>query len=235
MKPHFPYNIFSLGETALVVDFGNVIDARINRYVLVLFHHFKNQNIQGVLDIVPAYSSLSFHYDIFAIRKFSLHKTAFEQLKEAIENQLTKDIEPGIFRHRKINIPVCYDTIFAPDIEFVSSEKNIPVEEVIQQHTSQTYTVYMIGFLPGFAYMGQVNDALAVPRKMQPTAIVPAGSVGIAGKQTGIYPLNSPGGWQIIGRTPVKIFDKEKTAPVLLEPGDEIAFYSITKNEFKNY
>jgi inhibitor of KinA len=235
MKPYFPYSIFSLGETALVVDFGNVIDKHINRYVLLLFHHFKNENIRGVLDIVPAYSSLSFHYDVVALRKSSPHKTAFEQLKEVIENQLSKDIEPGISRHRKINIPVCYDSIFAPDMGFVSSEKNIPVEEVIQYHTSQTYTVYMIGFLPGFAYMGEVIDAIAVPGEMLAGAIVAAGSVGIAGKQTGIYPLNSPGGWQIIGRTPLKIFDKEKAAPVLLEPGDEIAFYSITKDEFKNY
>ena len=235
MKPSLPYNIFSLGDSALTIDFGNVIDKDINNYVLDLFHHLKRKNIPGVIDLVPAYSSLSIHYHVPLIRQSVIAKTAFEFLKQTIEKELEQDLLQQKRQQRKIGIPVCYSGSFAPDIEAIAIEKNISVEKLIQLHKDQLYSIYMIGFLPGFPYMGEVNDAIAVPRKTEPGINVPAGSVGIAGKQTGIYPIDSPGGWQIIGRTPLKIFDKEKSDPVLLQPGDEIQFYSITEDEFKNY
>ena len=235
MKPSLPYNIFSLGDSALTIDFGNVIDKDINNYVLDLFHHLKRKNIPGVIDLVPAYSSLSIHYHVPLIRQSVIAKTAFEFLKQTIEKELEQDLLQQKRQQRKIGIPVCYSGSFAPDIEAIAIEKNISIEKLIQLHKDQLYSIYMIGFLPGFPYMGEVNDAIAVPRKTEPGINVPAGSVGIAGKQTGIYPIDSPGGWQIIGRTPLKIFDKEKDDPVLLQPGDEIQFYSITEDEFKNY
>jgi inhibitor of KinA len=235
MKPSLPYSIFSLGDSALTIDFGNVIDKDINNYVLDLFHHLKRKNIPGVLDVVPAYSSLSIHYQVPIIRQSVTEKTAFEFLKKAIEKELEQDFLQQKRQQRKIGIPVCYSGSFAPDIEAIAIEKNISIEKLVQLHKDQLYSIYMIGFLPGFPYMGEVNDAIAVPRKKEPRANVPAGSVGIAGKQTGIYPIDSPGGWQIIGRTPLKIFDKEKSDPVLLQPGDEIQFYSITEDEFENY
>ena len=117
----------------------------------------------------------------------------------------------------------------------MATQKNIPVEEIIQLHTATIYHVYMIGFLPGFAYMGKVNQKIASPRRSQPRTSVAAGSVGIAGEQTGIYPLTSPGGWNIIGRTPIKIFDAGKEDAALFQPGDEVSFYSITEDEFENY
>jgi len=165
----------------------------------------------------------------------STNLAAFEIIKQTIEKELVHDLAQETRPQRKISIPVCYAEGFAHDIEFIALEKNISIEKIIQLHTEQLYTVYMIGFLPGFPYMGEVKDSIAVPRKNEPRANVAAGSVGIAGKQTGIYPLESPGGWQIIGRTPLKIFDKEKSDPVLLQPGDEIQFYSISEDEFKNY
>ena len=235
MKPSLPYNIFSLGDSALTIDFGNVIDKDINNYVLDLFHHLKRKNIPGVIDLVPAYSSLSIHYHVPLIRQSVIAKTAFEFLKQTIEKELEQDLLQQKRQQRKIGIPVCYSGSFAPDIEAIAIEKNISIEKLIKLHKDQLYSIYMIGFLPGFPYMGEVNDAIAVPRKTEPGINVPAGSVGIAGKQTGIYPIDSPGGWQIIGRTPLKIFDKEKSDPVLLQPGDEIQFYSITEDEFKNY
>ena len=235
MKPSLPYGIFPLGDTALNIDFGNVIDKDINNYVLDLFHHLKSKNIPGVLDLVPAYSSLGIHYNVPVIRQLVVGKTAFEFLKQAIEEELVPDYLEQKRQQRKIGIPVCYSGSYAPDIEAIAIEKDISVEKLIQFHKDQLYSIYMIGFLPGFPYMGEVNDAIAVPRKTEPRPKVPAGSVGIAGKQTGIYPIDSPGGWQIIGRTPLKIFDKEKSDPVLLQPGDEIQFYSITEDEFKNY
>ncbi len=236
MNSPLTYTIFPIGDSALTLDFGNVIDRRINNYVLSLFNCFKKKNIAGLLDIVPAYSSLSFHYNVFMVRQSgSKGFTAFEIIKQRIEKELEQHNPQETKHQRKISIPVCYSPRFAPDIEFIASEKNITVEKIIQLHSEQLYTVYMIGFLPGFPYMGEVNDSIVVPRKVEPRANVSAGSVGIAGKQTGIYPLESPGGWQIIGRTPLKIFDKEKSDPVLLHPGDEIQFYSITEDEFENY
>lgn len=235
MKSPFPYSIFPLGDSALTLDFGNTIDTRLNNHVLGLFHHFKKIIIPGVSDIVPAYSSLSFHYDVLAVRHAKPgNLTAFEIIKELIEKGLQEDLANETRQQRKISIPVCYTSSFAPDIQFIASEKNISIEQIIQLHTDQLYTVYMIGFLPGFAYMGEVNEAISVPRKAQPVNVA-AGAVGIAGRQTGIYPLDSPGGWQVIGRTPLKLFDKEKSDPVLLQPGDEIQFYSITEDEFENY
>ena len=178
MKPVFPYIIFSLGDSALTLDFGNIIDTAINNYVLSLFHHFKRKKLAGIVDIVPAYSSLSFHYNVLTVRQSAANNlSAFEIIKEEIEKELNEDIKQETTQQRKINIPVCYSEAFAPDIEFIASEKNISIEKIIQLHTSKSYTVYMIGFLPGFSYMGEVAEAIAIPRKIQPVA-VPAGSVG---------------------------------------------------------
>src|SRR5215203_729595 len=236
MKSPLPYNIFALGDSALTLDFGNTIDSNVNNYLLQLFNHFKRKKIAGLVDIVPAYSSLSFHYNVFTVRQSnSTNLAAFEIIKQTIEKELEHDLVQEIRPQRKMSIPVCYSGGFAPDIEFIALEKNISIEKIVQVHTEQLYTVYMIGFLPGFPYMGEVNDSITVPRRNEPRAKLAAGSVGIAGKQTGIYPLESPGGWQIIGRTPLKIFDKEKNDPVLLQPGDEVQFYSISEYEFKNY
>lgn len=236
MNPPFAYTIFPIGDSALTLDFGNFVDRRINIHVLSLFNHFKRKNIVGLLDVVPAYSSLSFHYNILTVRQSHTKGfTAFEIIKQLIEKELEQTIPGDTTHQRRISIPVCYSPCFAPDLEYIASEKNSSIEKIIQLHSGQLYTVYMIGFLPGFPYMGDVNDLIVVPRKKVPGANVSAGSVGIAGKQTGIYPLESPGGWQIIGRTPLKIFDKEKKDPVLLQPGDEIQFYSITEDEFENY
>jgi inhibitor of KinA len=235
MMLSFPYTIQSLGDSALLLDFGNTIDKDINQYVLRLFYHFKRKTNSFILDIVPAYSSLSFHYNIAQIRQTNTIKTAFETLKEFIEEELEHISEVAPTEMRTITIPVCYSGAFAPDITLISSVKNISVEEIIRVHTETTYTIYMIGFLPGFPYLGSVDEAIAFPRKQQPRAQVPAGSVGIASQQTGIYPMESPGGWQIIGRTPLKIFDNKKENPVALQPGDQVKFYSITEDEFKNY
>jgi inhibitor of KinA len=130
------------------------------------------------------------------------------------------------------HIPVCYEEEYGTDLASVAAQKQIPLSVVIDKHTSRTYKVYMIGFLPGFSYMGEVDEQIAVPRKYQPVPVI-AGSVGIAGSQTGIYPLNCPGGWQIIGRTPVKPFDSNALQPVKLHAGDHVQFYAISREEFE--
>ena len=230
-----PYSIFHLGDSALTIDFGNVIGEEINQKVLLLFHHLKKLQLPFITGLVPAYSSLAVFYDVTSVRRMYPGQTAFDSLSDII-NDMRVNLEGTIVvPSRTIEVPVCYSMKFAPDAGMITELKNISLKEIIELHTSRTYRVYMLGFLPGFAYMGVVDERLATPRKETPRTMVAAGSVGIAGNQTGIYPMDSPGGWQIIGRTPMLLFDKEKEQPVLFEPGDEIKFYSISEDEFANY
>ena len=235
MQTNPPYTIFPLGDNALLIDFGNELNESINQKLLAIFHKIKKRNIPGVLDVVPAYSSLTIHYDLMKIFEKASGKAVFDFITDQVKKIVEDDTEISFEENRKISIPVCYDEEFGVDLSYLASEKDLSVQDVIQLHTAKSYRVYMIGFLPGFAYMGTVDQRIQIPRKENPRTNVEAGSVGIAGAQTGIYPLQSPGGWQIIGRTPVLLFNKEKTVPVLLQPGDEIKFFSISKHEFTNY
>jgi len=228
----FAYSIFALGDAALTVDFGNTIDEDINGQVLRLFGAVKNIS-SHIVDVVPAYSSLTVYYDVLSLR--SKHTTAFDAMKALIEPLFLEKINSLQLQNRQIKIPVCYEKKFALDVDELATQRRITVNEVVRLHTAKTYRVYTIGFLPGFAYMGKVDERIAMPRKAQPRTSVPAGSVGIAAEQTGIYPLPSPGGWNIIGRTPLKLFDATKEESVLLQPGDDVSFYSISEDEFENY
>jgi inhibitor of KinA len=219
----------------LVLDFGQVMDEATNKKVVQLFHYFKELAHPYILDLVPAYSSLGIYYDVLALRQQNPGTTAFEQMVQFIE-KVTERFEvedelPG----RTLRVPVCYDAPYAMDLAAMAADKKTTQEELVARHTALTYRVYMTGFLPGFAYMGTVDDVLATPRRSEPRQEVPAGSVGIAGRQTGIYPMDSPAGWSIIGRTPLSIFNKDQEQPVLLQPGDSIQFYSITADEFAHY
>jgi inhibitor of KinA len=226
------YTIFSLGDQAITIDFGG-LSPDTNKLVLLLFHHLKTSGIDGVKDVIPAYSSLTIVYDPIKIYQSKSTSSGFDYMKQKLEESLkTIDLSTVNNHVRKIEIPVCYDISVAPDIEFVASSHNIGADEVISIHTSGIYRVYMIGFLPGFAYMASVDTRIATPRKPQPRKLVPAGSVGIAGEQTGVYPLNSPGGWQLIGRTPLQLFDASKDEPTLFQPGDEVKFYSISLAQY---
>lgn len=230
-----PYQIFPLGDAAITIDFGNIIDETINKVVIARFHQLIETPIPGMIDAVPAYSSLTIHYDISIVKKTNpKSETVFEIVKNQLEDLLKLPLKEIVTKQRLIKIPVCYEDRFATDIQKLIAAKNISKEELIAIHTQKTYKVFMMGFLPGFAYMGQVDDKIAMPRKQQPE-FVAAGSVGIAGKQTGIYPLIAPGGWNIIGRTPLKLFDTDKPEPILLQTGDAIQFYPITKVEYESY
>jgi len=228
------YKISPLGETALIIDFGNTIDESINKLVHSLFYQLQHDPIPGMIEAVPAYSSLTIYYDILFIRN-NLNKqtTAFEWVSESLKKFIPKEnIETGD-PQILVKVPVCYEIEYAPDLGFIASQNKISDNEAVYLHTSTTYHIYMLGFLPGFAYMGMVDEKISSSRKQKPV-FVEAGSIGIAGKQTGIYPFRSQGGWQIIGRTPLKLFDKEKINPVLFKAGDKVQFYSITKDEFED-
>ncbi|MBC7950029.1 MAG: 5-oxoprolinase subunit PxpB [Chitinophagaceae bacterium] len=233
--PNLPYRIFPLGDAALTIDFGNTIDEIVNEKVLALYHQLKTKPIQGMIEAVPAYSSLTIYYD--PVRNFKKTKdniTAYDHVASQLHEHLQEPIPKTSTESRQISIPVCYDSPFAPDLASLAAAKNLTVPELIGIHTEREYRVYMIGFLPGFSYMGEVDERISAPRKAQPVA-VRAGSVGIAGKQTGVYPFHSPGGWQIIGRTPLRFFDPASDNPSLLKAGDIVRFISISKDEFTNH
>ena len=232
MNPYQPYSIFPLGDSALTIDFGNFISEDINKKVLQLFHHLKTVADKNIIDLVPAYSSLTVYYDVAFLHH--PEKTAFESITEILERLLSQRLDLPQHQINRFEIPVCYSKKFAIDIDHLSQQNHLSTDEVIQIHTSKTYKVYMLGFLPGFTYMGEVDPRISIPRKPTPVKL-PSGAVGIAGMQTGIYPLESPGGWQIIGRTPTKVFRKENKCPVLFYPGDEVKFYPISEDEFENY
>ncbi|MGI8639133.1 MAG: 5-oxoprolinase subunit PxpB [Pyrinomonadaceae bacterium] len=218
--------IFPLGDNALSVSFGSEISPELNNLVLKLAYFFEQNSFQGFIEIVPAYASLSIFYDVLIVRKnFPEFSTAFEAVKVLVENALQNLNEIQENKPPLVKIPVSFDKEFAPDLEFVASTNNLTPQKVIEIFTAQTYRVYMLGFLPGFAYMGEVDERIAAPRKTLPRLKVPKGSVGIAGKQTGIYSLASPGGWQIIGKTNIELFTPEAETPTFLQAGDTIKFF----------
>ncbi|HMU46568.1 MAG TPA: 5-oxoprolinase subunit PxpB [Chitinophagaceae bacterium] len=233
--PIIPYRIFPLGDSAVTVDFDNSIDEKLNDDILKRVRHLRLNPPEGMIEVTPAYSSFTVYYDVMALRRSDSSKTSsFELIKKQLEEFMLQSLPDDLTNNRMIEVPVCYSEEFAPDIEKLAVTKNLSVEEVIQIHLSGNYKVYMLGFLPGFAYMGKVDERISMPRKTKPENVM-SGSVGIAGTQTGIYPLTSPGGWHIIGRTLLKLFDKEKEDSVLLKPGDKVRFTSISKHEFENY
>ncbi len=234
MSSGFPYHIYPLGDTAVSIDFGNVIDRRVNDRVMTLYQYILTNSIPGITDVVPAYSSLTIHYNSSAwlseIRKGLLVSDIVIKILEAVVEGCPEDVA---YFPRNLRIPVCYGGQYGPDLDNLAGTSNTSVDHVIALHTADVYHVYMLGFLPGFAYMGEVNEVIATQRKPRPERIT-AGSVGIAGRQTGIYPLDSPGGWQIIGRTPLTLFNLDK-GETLLRPGDRVQFYSISADEFEHY
>jgi len=216
------FSIQPLAENAALVSFGNVIDVQINKKVIAFHRKLLKESFFGFVESVPAYASLGVFYNL---------ATTFDKVKSALEDILKNfNLDQSISDQVVLELPVLYD---GEDLDLVADQHQLTCEEVITIHSSKVYRVFMIGFLPGFSYMGTVDDRIATPRKSSPRTKVPAGSVGIAGIQTGIYPQASPGGWQLIGRTPLKIFNIERELPCLLNPGDVVKFSSIGKAEFE--
>ncbi|MGC8617030.1 MAG: 5-oxoprolinase subunit PxpB [Desulfurella sp.] len=212
------------GDKALVVEFGNEISEEINKIVINLGFFIETLNLPEIEEVVPTYRSLLIYYNPTRSNIIELK----EKIEDLIENLTTvKPKEPKTFF-----IPVLYGGEFGPDLSFVAEFNNISESEVIRLHTSVKYKIYMIGFAPGFPYLGGMIEKISAPRLETPRKLVKAGSVGIAGKQTGIYPIDDPGGWRIIGRTPIKIYNPLDDPPVLFLPGDYIKFETISQNEY---
>lgn len=214
-----------------MVSFGNCIDESVNDKVIALHQAFSTNAFSGFIESVPAYTSLAVYYNLPVVKKNIVQgKTAFEFVKE-ITGKLISGLRTSSAPKNEtiIKIPVYYN---GEDLEGLAGTRSLNTEELISIHTATVYRVYMIGFLPGFAYMGRLDDRINAPRKESPRTHVAAGSVGIAGSQTGVYPFASPGGWQLIGQTPLKLFDQNKSNPCLFKAGDHVQFIAIDKNEF---
>lgn len=204
------------GDSAILVDWGGGIDPRVNARVHNLARVLMDSTLPGLLECVPAYSSLLVIFDPLVVE--------FKGLQERIRKIAAALPEQGVRAGRLVEIPVRYGGADGPDLERLAKHCGLSIEETIRLHSEPEYTVFFLGFLPGFPYLGGMHPRLAMPRLEKPRLSVPAGSVGIAGKQTGIYPLESPGGWRIIGRTRVQLFDAGRSRPALISPGDRLKF-----------
>ena len=212
------------GDRAIFVEFGDAIDPEINRRVRRLMLSLQRERVPGVVEAVPTYRSLLVY--------FEPRQIGTSKLRETLHLLAQRTGEHGLPHPRLIEVPTIYGGEYGPDLEFVAQHSSLSVPQVIQTHTGAPYLVYMIGFLPGFPYLGGMSPKIATPRLESPRAKVPAGSVGIAGSQTGIYPVESPGGWRLIGRTPLKLFDPGREPPGLFQAGDYLSFVGMTPEEY---
>jgi inhibitor of KinA len=212
-----------MGDRGFLVELGDGISRQVNQKVRALFIGVAGHNFKAIKELVPGYRSLMVVYDPLV--------SSFHSLKSQIIDIWHTVDEARLPSSRIVEIPVAYGGEFGPDLQWVANYLKINREEVIHLHTQPIYQVYMIGFMPGFPYMGEVLNSLVTPRRETPRTHVMQGSVGIAQKQTGVYPVKSPGGWQIIGRTPIQLFDPQKNPPSFLEMGDRVKFYAITARE----
>jgi inhibitor of KinA len=229
--------IYAIHDQALTIELGNEINESINLDVINLKNDFEEKPFDGFIECVPAYSSLTIYFDISSTQEAIRNEiiSRLEKIKSTNNQSEQKvNILDSSINTKPIIIPVCYDVEYGTDLSWLSEHLNLEIDEIISLHTQTIFRVYMMGFIPGFAYMGTLPDKLQAPRKQTPTQQIPIGSVAIAGKQTGIYPAAVPGGWQIIGRTPYMMFDKKRDPFSLLKAGDSVQFKSISKKEFES-
>jgi len=216
--------IIPASDSSLLVVFGNAISPELHERVIALFHAIQARHDPRIRNFHPGYASLLVDFDPLRLTHDEL-TSDIQQL--ASTSDFTADKGSNV-----VTIPVCYDVEFGPDLLDVAQHAGLPAEEVIRLHSSPTYLVYFLGFSPGFVYLGGLPEILHTPRLATPRPSIAGGSVGIAGSQTGIYPIDSPGGWKLIGRTPVRMFDSEAAPPTRLQPGDRMKFSPIDRGTF---
>ena len=212
------------GDCGLLIEYGNAIDPAVNQKVRSMAIVVQNNMPGGVIEIIPTYRSILIYYDPLITKPSLLKETLID-----LESGLSEIIIPPPM---VVEIPVCYGGEYGPDIEHVAQSHNLTIEEVMHLHSEPEYLIYMVGFTPGFPFLGGLPEVLHTPRLETPRTLVPEGSVGIAKNQTGVYPIASPGGWQLIGRTPLKLFLPEQENPILYQAGDRIRFKPISTNEY---
>lgn len=212
------------GDQAVTVEWGSTIDEHINRQVHAFARKVEALSHPAITEVVPTYRSATVHYRPEVL--------SYEELKHLLA-PLAQGSAEEAEELPVVEIPVCYGGEYGPDLLEVAQRCSLTPEEVIARHTAPTYRIYMLGFTPGFPYLGGMDPSIAAPRRKEPRIHIPAGSVGIAGEQTGVYPIVSPGGWQLIGRTPLRLFDPQKEQPILLSAGAGIRFVPIDEEAFR--
>ena len=219
------FRIVPAGESALFVEFAERIDPEINARAIACADAIQAAQLAGVRDVVPTYRSVAVYFD-------PLH-TDHDALAACLARAADQPVTPASAARDPVRIPVCYGGDLGPDLAEVASFAGMAESDVVQAHSGGTYRVFMLGFVPGFAYLGIVDARIAAPRRQTPRVRVPAGAVGIAGMQTGVYSADTPGGWQLIGRTPLKPFDPSRGDPFLMKAGDAVQFYAIDRDEYE--
>ncbi|MFC7786127.1 MULTISPECIES: 5-oxoprolinase subunit PxpB [unclassified Rossellomorea] len=231
------FTLRPLGDHAVVIQLGDSIQQETHEKVKVVTAFFETRKIDWLVEYIPAFTTVTLYYDpikIIESQKPFQSTLPYTIVCSEIEHMLSQLTISEQSDSRIIDIPVCYGREFGPDLEEVANHNHMSTEEVIAKHSNGDYLVYMIGFAPGFPYIGGMSPDIATPRRESPRLKIPAGSVGIAGKQTGVYPIETPGGWQLIGRTPLKLFKPNNgDSPSLLKAGDRIRFTPISFEEYK--
>ncbi|AWF79838.1 allophanate hydrolase subunit 1 [Microbulbifer sp. A4B17] len=222
-----PLAIIANGDCAVDIRFSGEPCEALSRTIIGLRVTILEQAYPGIIDIVPAYQCLTVIFNPSVCN----HTTLYKLLTKATEEFLSGPVSTPK-KSRIVRIPVCYEEGFSPDLKALAEHAELSIQEIIERHTARRYLVHMLGFTPGFLYLGGLDPKLYCPRKETPRTKIPAGAVGIGGKQTGIYPQSTPGGWQIIGQTPLNLFQPSKPSPFIAAPLDEIEFYAIDSQEF---
>ena len=212
------------GDTALAVEFGSEIDRAVSETVLALDAALAGRRVEGIVETVPTFRSLMIHYDPIAVAPETLTNLVLKLITGSSSHRP---------KQRRWRIPACYEQQFAPDLDEVAGLTGLSSADIIELHSATEFHVYMIGFLPGYPYMGDLPEQLRLPRRQEPRVRLPAGSVAIATAMTAIYPVESPGGWHLIGRSPIKLFDAQWERPSLLLPGDKVRFTPVTVSQFE--
>jgi TIGR00370 family protein len=232
--------MFPIGESGILVEFGTKIHPDVHRRIKALTDYLDAHPFPGMIECVSAFLSVTVFYDSMKVKNLQTNYAEKEQLSYKIVKSILQEILLTLDysannKPRIVEIPVCYGGEFGLDLEYVAEYNKITVDEVIKIHSSGEYLVYMIGFAPGFPYLGGMSEKISAPRRQSPRMLIPKGSVGIAGMQTGVYPIGTPGGWQLIGRTPLELFRPNECPPSLLKSGDIVKFYPISYEEYENH
>lgn len=218
--------VVAAGDAALVVEFADRIDAAVNARAIAVAQALRAAALPGVRDIVPAYRSVTLYFD-------PLRADATEIDARLRQAAAACELDAPPLDGPLVHVPVCYDADYGPDLDQVARFAGVAPRDVVALHCSREYRVFMLGFVPGFAYMGTVDSRIALPRRTEPRTAVPAGAVAIAGGQTGIYPRQTPGGWHIIGRTPLALLSFDRPVPSLLAAGDRVRFHQVDRTVFE--
>lgn len=229
------YTLHPLGDDAVLVELGKEISKETHQKVQSLTAFLEKYPPEWMIEYIPAYTTVTIFYNPFKAYQLSNGQLPFNFVCSLIKPLIEEMTENNMPEPEIVEIPVCYGGEFGPDLDFVADHNGITPEEVIEIHSSGSYLVYMIGFAPGFPFIGGMSEQIAAPRRDTPRLKIPERTVGIAGMQTGIYPIETPGGWQLIGRTPVKLFRPTDDSPTLLKAGDQIKFKPISLEEYHHW